>query len=207
MKNKIRIALSSLDPQYSVLPCLLLIATALYYQALHSRFLLDDFYNLLDLSQIDANGIAYFIFGGFSGPSGRPLSLLSFALQYQDWPGNPFAFKLVNLIIHLLNGVLIWFICKRLVVYIFRDKQYQTLLVILTTGLWLLHPIQFSTVLYVTQRMTQFSTFFILSGILGYLWTREQYANSGSQRALVLMSIFVTCCTVSTSRAATSVRP
>ena len=196
MINKTRSALTGINNQYFLLFCLLLITVALYYPALYSRFLLDDFYNLSDLSLIDANGIAYFVFGGFSGPSGRPVSLFSFAMQYQDWPANPFAFKLVNLVIHLLNGVLVWFICKRLVKYIISDKKFQLLFVLLTTGLWLLHPIQFSTVLYVIQRMTQISAFFVLAGVLGYLWARDKYTGSGSKRDLTLMSLIVASCTL-----------
>jgi len=171
---------------YSLL-ALLIIITLIYYPALDSH----DFYNLIELGQIEKNGIAYYIFGGFAGLSGRPFSLLSFALQYQDWPENPAAFKTVNLVIHLFNGILIWLISWRLIKFAALSETYQKLFVFLVTSLWLIHPMQMSTVLYVIQRMTQLSTLFILSGILAYLYVRDKFLGSYSHRSLILMSLFV----------------
>ena len=170
---------------------LLISIAIIYYPGLNSRFLLDDFYNLAGLSEIQSNGVAYYIFSGFAGPLGRPLSLFSFALQSSDWPHNPFAFKFINLFIHLLNGALLFFICKRLTDLLDFTEKYKIVFSFLTTALWLIHPIQLSTVLYAVQRMTQLSALFTLIGILGYLHARNIFLEYGTRSSLIKMSIYV----------------
>ena len=178
-----------------ILVCLLAFVTIIYYPALDSRFLLDDVYNLAQLEQVKNYGINYYIFGGFAGPSGRPLSLLSFALQYQDWPNNPAAFKTVNFILHLLNGILVWFLSRKLISFIEPDRRLQLFLAFFTTALWLLHPMQMSTVLYTIQRMTQLSAFFSLLGILGYLYLRPfAFGKDKNLKLLTLTGLTVWGC-------------
>ena len=84
----------------------------IYTPALNSPFIFDDFYNLSGLSDLVNRGWLNFILGNFSGPTGRPLSMLSFAVQHNSWPDNPQLFKAINLLIHCLNGLLLFFISK-----------------------------------------------------------------------------------------------
>lgn len=145
----------------------------LYYPALlGSRFLVDDYANLQQLSEVGVHGYASYIFSGISGSLGRPLSLLSFALQYQSWPLNAFSFKAVNLFIHMLNGMLVFFILRKLSGHLKFSRPEITIISCSVTALWLLHPIQLTTTLYIIQRMTELSAFFTLSGILFYLHSR-----------------------------------
>jgi protein O-mannosyl-transferase len=174
-----------------ILIILLGLTAFLYYPALYSHFVFDDFYNLAGLSEINKNGYFYYVFGGFAGPSGRPVSLLSFALQYQNWPANPFSFKLVNLIIHLLNGILIWAISRFLIRHVEKEKKYQEIFALITAGIWLIHPIQITTVLYVVQRMTQLSCLFTLMGIYGYLYYREKLQYTDSLTSYCFLSILI----------------
>lgn len=160
-----------------------------YYQALDSRFLLDDFYNLAGLEDIDVKGYSHFIFSGLAGPSGRPISMLSFALQHEQWPHGRFAFKLVNLIIHLLSGVWLYFITRFLSGHVGLARKYAGSLALITTFLWLIHPIQISAVLYAVQRMTLLSGFFTLSGILAYLLLWRSEAIYQSTKHLLIMSL------------------
>ena len=176
---------------YWILFGLLLLTAWLYYPALDSRFLLDDFYNIGGLEQIKTQGYTNFILSGFSGPSGRPLSLLTFAFQHNYWPTSPFPFKLVNLVIHLLCGVLLYLIACRLLTHLDLDRKQVRLIALLTTGLWLLHPLQQSTVLYVVQRMTQLSALFTLLGLLGYIYAREAYSVKQTRAGLVYMAAAV----------------
>ena len=90
----------------------LLLATIwAYWPGLHGPFVLDDFGSIAALG--DHGGIKdwatfkAFVFGGHSGPTGRPLSLLTFLVDATNWPADSFSFKRTNLVIHLLNGVLL----------------------------------------------------------------------------------------------------
>lgn len=114
-----------------------------------------------------------------SGPLGRPISMLSFAANYVVAEGlDGFLFKLVNLFLHLGNGLLLWFVlCKLLklspVQHNIADKT--TLIATSVTALWLLHPLHISTVLYTVQRMTQLAMMFNLLGLCLFLHYRQQW--------------------------------
>jgi len=150
---------------------LILFSAWWYLPGLQGLFILDDEANLDGLAQISSTNfwadLQNFIFSGNAGTVGRSISLLSFALQAPYWP-NPVAFKSINLAIHLLNGCLIaWLLISwgRLQQIPLNKIQAPILLI---CAIWLLSPIQISTVLYVVQRMAQLSVFFILLGLLLY---------------------------------------
>src|SRR5690348_17200816 len=89
----------------------LVVCCALYWPSLHGPFLFDDFPNLSALTSIDHVGSWRDLGIYLSQPRGfpgRPLSMLSFLLQKASWPDHPFPFKLVNLGIHLLCGLLVY---------------------------------------------------------------------------------------------------
>ncbi len=160
---------------YSILFFLILIATVgIYWPGLSSIFLLDDEMNLQKLTEVaeGTSSIWFFTLEGISSQLGRPLALLTFALQADAWPINPFVFKYVNLMIHLINGCLIFWLILLITRCMALSEKRGFLLALLTTLVWLLHPLQVSTVLYVVQRMTQLSALFTLVGLLFYLHGR-----------------------------------
>ncbi len=173
------------NPLY-ILTAILLGTGLIYYPALDSLFLLDDVENLKDLAEIPGRGLAFYLFGSSAGPGGRPLSLLSFAMQYASWPLDPFAFKLINLLLHLFNGVLVYVICTHLF-----NQTHSRWFACLVTALWLIHPVHLTTVLYVVQRMTLLSASFILTGILIYLHGRKAYLQRPLNRVAILTGIAV----------------
>ena len=175
---------------------LLGLTVAIYYPALTSAFQLDDVNNLGGLAAVSENGILYFIFSGAAGPSGRPLSLFTFALQYSAWPDNVFAFKAVNLGIHLACGGLIFLICRKFAGYLRLNSGGNLTFSLVVTALWLLHPLQLTTVLYVVQRMTQLSALFTLLGIFLYLNLRENYLQERQFKYLVSLGLAVWGCTL-----------
>lgn len=175
--------------------CLLLLLTVCCYAlGLNSGFYLDDFGNLSELAEVENNGFFYYVFSGFAGPSGRPLSLLTFALQYPAWPDNPAAFKAVNLALHCANGILVWLISARLIRPLEQDRGRRRLFVFFTTAMWLLHPLQLSTVLYVVQRMTLLSALFTLAGLWAYLHCRDEVIQRPGPRAYLKFMAPVALC-------------
>ena len=140
----------------------------LYWPGLNGEFILDDLPNLGGLSHIDnqsypLNHHLLFVLEGTAGRLGRPISLLTFAAQAQNWPHNPWAFKYVNLMLHLLNACLLAWMIYRLTRLMSLPERQANWLLVFATGLWLIHPIQVSSVLYVVQRMTELSALFILA--------------------------------------------
>jgi hypothetical protein len=164
---------------------------AFYLPATESRFLLDDFSTLTGLTEIDEFGIVNYVLGGFTGPGGRPISLLTFAFQADAWPDNPAAFKIVNLVIHVSNAFLLFLITLKLFSYSDFNKKEKIILSYIIVLLWLFHPLHHSTIFYATQRMTELAAFFTLLTVYFYLNFRPKLPDSNSIKILILISIGV----------------
>lgn len=169
---------------------LCLLTAAIYLPSLSSGIYMDDYYNLHLLEKVRDGGYAPYIFSGIAGPTGRPLSMLTFALQHESWPGNVTAFKAVNLIIHLLIGLLIFAVIRAATGSPGTVPGAPPLIALATAGLWMLHPMNVSTVLYMIQRMTQLSALFVLLGVWGYLHGRI-LSKDHVARGYTLMSMSV----------------
>ena len=114
-----------------------------------------------------------------SGPTGRPVSMLTLAINYALAGGvDPFWFKLGNLLLHCLIGSLIFLLLRRLqrssAVWQ-RTLGASGAVPLLAAAIWLLHPLQLSSVLYTVQRMEQLSTLFILLGLLVWVSQRSRW--------------------------------
>lgn len=184
---------SSLNPAVFLLFTLALTFTV-YVPGLHGGFLFDDFPNLKELGTyggvIDYNSLRAFVLSGFSGPTGRPLSLLSFLLNDNTWPSQAYSFKLTNLWIHLLTGlVLCWATLQLLRLYGVPERP-AVWIAVLSSAIWLLHPYFVSTTLYVVQRMAQLAALFMFAGIAGYLHGRL-LLQSRPRAAYVWMTVSV----------------
>ncbi|MEM7501232.1 MAG: hypothetical protein AAF417_04290 [Pseudomonadota bacterium] len=149
-----------------------------YFPGLHGPFLFDDYGTLARLGDLggvsDWNTLKAFVFGGDSGPTGRPLSLLSFLLDGSQWPTDAWPFKRTNLIIHVLVGVVLGATTANLLQLTAISKESARRVAAFTAAVWLLHPFLVSTTLYAVQRMAQLSTLFILAGLLCYICGRRR---------------------------------
>lgn len=176
-----------------VLFLLTLLVALVYWPGLAGGFLFDDYSNLDDLGSyggvVDWDSFRAFVFNGWSGPTGRPISLASFLLDDNTWPSHALWFKQTNLLIHILCGLLLCWATLLLLRNIksVNDRQAQWIAV-LACAFWLLHPYMVSTTLYVVQRMAQLATLFCLGGIVWYLHARLQLA-SAPKRAYISMSL------------------
>lgn len=149
-----------------------------YLPGLKGGFLFDDYPNLEALGAFgavdDLESFKRFVFGGISGPLGRPISLASFLLDDNTWPSNASWFKTTNLKLHLLTSVILcWATLNLLRLYRpEQDEVSRIWIALISAFIWALHPYMVSTTLYVVQRMAQLSTLFVLAGITGYLHGR-----------------------------------
>jgi len=154
-----------------------------YYPGLSGGFVFDDFPNIVSNTQLHIHTLTLSSLwsASFSSQAGilhRPISMLTFALNYYFFGIKPFSFKLVNLIIHLANGVGLFILGTQLLnAYrrIYRPAlsgQQVYWVALAASTAWLLHPLNFTGVLYVVQRMTSLSTLFTIVGLCFYLWGR-----------------------------------
>lgn len=140
----------------------LLIGILPFAPGLSGGFLFDDYPNLLldDDWKVKSGAASEWLramLHGVSSPAGRPLALLSFAVNHYFTGLSPYYFKLGNLTLHLTNGLLLWSLLHRLLlqpaVIGNRPPDYLRWAPALLAAVWLVHPLQASTVLYVVQRM------------------------------------------------------
>ena len=173
----------------------LIIATTLaYLPGLSGGFLFDDQSNILDnpvlglfdgslSSLIAASG------SGVSSPFGRPVSMASFALNLHFFGASPFSFKLANLLIHLLNGVLIFILLQQLWPRL-TNSNAPPLAATWVAAVWLLHPINLTPVLFVVQRMTSLAALFSLAALILYLQGRKSGGSTGKLLIATGMLLF-----------------
>lgn len=176
------------------LPILLLAVAAIYWPGLAGEFAFDDQANIVTnpaLRVFDGSLVSLLeaSTGGTASPLGRPLSLASFAANYHFWGEAPFSFKLTNLLIHLVNGLLVYWLAKALLPRLtgIGSARVAPLWV---AGLWLLHPINLTPVLFVVQRMASLSALFVLAALNLYLHGRP---TNGRVRWPYLALAFLVC--------------
>lgn len=155
------------------LTALIFMVLFVYWPGLTGPFVLDDYANLNTLGNNGGvnslENFISFVFGNTSGPSGRPVSMLSFLIDGQDWPPNIASFKYTNILIHILSGVVLCWLCLTLFQILGLSANRSAVCALLVAALWLLHPFNSTTTLYVVQRMTQLMTLFGLIALLCYL--------------------------------------
>jgi tetratricopeptide (TPR) repeat protein len=171
-----------------------LAATFLLYRGgLSGGFLFDDFQNLGPLEQLRSDPtvdqLAQFLLHGISSPTGRPISLATFAMQMYDWPTNPAGFLYVNLLVHLLNGALLFWWLLRLAPLTGWSGNRAMVVPLIAAMLWLIAPIQITAVIYVVQRMTELSATFVFIGMLLYVIGRHAAARGAGRSGLIWMSL------------------
>ena len=165
----------------------LLATVFVYWIGLHGPFVLDDASNLtpiLDWLHGD-NTWQHALLGNTSGLFGRSLSMAT--LMASAWAGgyDPFAFKLGNLFAHLLCGFTGWQMLRRALARDPHLRRHADVAAALLAAVWLLHPLNVSTVLYAVQRMAQVSALFTLAALWAYLSARMALEQGRTSRALI----------------------
>ncbi|MFQ5646724.1 MAG: tetratricopeptide repeat protein, partial [bacterium] len=108
----------------------------------------------------------------------RPVALISFFLNYKLGGDNPPGYHIVNLLIHLLTAVTVYFfILESLHLVRYSGERIAAV----TALLFVSHPVQTQAVTYIVQRETSLMALFYLLSMLAYLRGR---VSRGSGRAI-----------------------
>jgi hypothetical protein len=156
----------------------IVLTVLIYWRGLSGPFLLDDIANVVRfyVADFDIDQIIYALTHNRSGILGRPVSMASLVFSGILHGQEPWGYKLHNLIIHLINGFLIFWLLLKILPSMVKDISLEKVYWVagITAALWLLHPLMVSTVLYVVQRMAQLATLFTLLALLIFIFAREQ---------------------------------
>lgn len=155
--------------QVTALITTVILTVGAYWAGLFGPFMLDDFSNIVHLAPRSAGlqDLWLAAFGNESGTLRRPIANLSFALNFLTSGEASFNFKATNLAIHLACGFALYALVSTLSKAAGMKAEAE-LVAWVAAALWLLHPLNVSTVLYVVQRMSQLSALFVLLSLAIY---------------------------------------
>lgn len=159
----------------------------LYLPGTQGIFLVDDYTAIVTNPAVHTTNLSFesilrAAFSSQSGPLGRPLPMASFALDHLHGGLDPAAYKLTNILLHLVTALLVFTVSRSLLVnaptqtrpFARRHDGNTWLAPLLIATIWALHPLHVSTVLYVVQRMTQLAMLFTVAALWAYLCARHR---------------------------------
>ena len=165
-----------------------LVGLLLYGHTLQAPLYLDDIINIRDnlraINSLSFHELLNSAFGSFLPR--RPLTNLSFCLNYYFHGHKLPGYHLVNIVIHVMNGMLLYlFLFKTITLPGQRNpRQHAVSIATLASLLWFVNPMQIQSVTYIVQRMTSMATLFFLCSFLSYLYARL------AQKALNRLALF-----------------
>lgn len=156
---------------------------ATYWNSLSVPFVFDDYPNIRDnpsirLNELGLDGLRVAAFEGYA--ERRPVANVSFALNYAAGGYDVKGYHLVNVFIHVINGVLVYFVALILLRRSrsvsarddFTDHRLR-LAALLAAAIFVVHPLQIQAVTYIVQRMSSMAAMFSLTSLLLFLLGRQ----------------------------------
>ena len=181
---------------------LCLLTVTIYTPGLSGDYMFDDMQNLLQnnrmaVKTLDVEALQAASFSSGAGKLRRPVSMFSFALNRYFFGIDPYSYKLTNLAIHLLTGLMLLLLGQ----LILRNLQQHSRvpisataaswLPVLVAGIWLVHPLNLTGVLYIVQRMTSLSALFTVMGLCCYVLGRQRMLEQRSGWPWVITGLLV----------------
>jgi tetratricopeptide (TPR) repeat protein len=171
---------------FIVLAVLSILATLLYLNSFRVPWQFDDRPNITNNPSIHFYTFSIDHFSrllSFSlSETIRLFSYFTFALNFYFGRLNVFGYHLINLLIHIATGGLVfWFILLTLGLP-FQRERYRSIgfkVAFLTSLLFIAHPVQTQSVTYIVQRMSSMAAMFYLLSIILFIKAR---LSTGRQR-------------------------
>ena len=156
-----------------------------YSPAMNGPFLLDDTYQLFGRPDVAEFRLRHWL------NNVRPLLNFSFYINYQISGTETSSYHMVNVFLHWINAVLVFFILRRLLRVASGSQESgwrQELAPLAGAALFLLHPVQTESVAYVSSRSEVLSVLPAYAALLVFL-TRPRPAITW-QRSAVVIALF-----------------
>lgn len=181
-----------------------------YIPSFTGGFQHDDIANLtanpeLKIESLSFDSIQQASMSSDAGLLKRPLSMLTFGLNYFVFGDEPISFKVINTIIHIINSILVFFVISRLKTINNKNSprslvtNHYFIFASICAFIWAIHPIQVSTTAYIIQRMTLLATLFSLTSILFFLnfrhllVTKKKFSNLNAIFCLTSICAGILC--------------
>ena len=157
---------------------------ALYWQALGHNFLIfwdDNGYvtSNMTIRRVTWENIKTAFTSLYMG-NYAPVQILSYMFDYSIWGMRPAGFIFTNILIHTANGILFYYLLTRL--------SWQRLAACAAALIFLIHPVQVESVVWVSERKNVLSMLFFLLSLIWYIIYREK---SGKRQGLLYVSSMI----------------
>ena len=165
--------LSFLDKRLAlVLPVFVILGFLIYSNTLNVPFHFDDEQNIVENRNIRLTGLTLKNITGAcfkTACPNRPVANLSFALNYYFHKYDVIGYHAINIVIHIITGILLYFFIKTTLSIPSLRSRYKSpsSIALFAALIWLAHPVQTQSVTYIVQRMNSMAAmFYILSFLL-----------------------------------------
>ncbi|MCB0331993.1 MAG: glycosyltransferase family 39 protein [Bdellovibrionales bacterium] len=141
---------------------LLIFSAIIFSTGLHNPFLSVERKGLLGSPYFTDLGATWERMSTFRALAYKPLTMFTFAFQFEYFGKSPVSFHLFNIILHLINTVLVW-----------RLSRFFGATPLLTAAIFCLHPLQTSGATLIYGRPYVLGTLFCLIALL-YSFKRDK---------------------------------
>jgi tetratricopeptide (TPR) repeat protein len=162
-----------------VLVCLFLtvLVSLIYSNTLDTPLVFDDVASIQSNTHIRLNKLTFegVTEAGFeSGGRNRPVPYISFALNYYFQQDDVVGYHVVNILIHIIAGILLYFLVRTTLNLPTLRSKYETFkwLPLITSLIWVVHPLHTQSITYLVQRMNSMAAMFYVLSILLYVKAR-----------------------------------
>jgi tetratricopeptide (TPR) repeat protein len=167
---------------------IVLLGCLVYSNTFGAPFVFDDSHAILQNSLIrDLSNIPYFFAGGDGSFASRPLIHATNALNYHFGGFSPGGYHAVNLALHLLNCVLLYFLIIMTGKRLEYGEENTRAVAVLSSFLFAAHPAQTEAVTNIVNRSMLFATAFCFLGIIVFF----KAVNSEKRKGLYTAALFV----------------
>jgi protein O-mannosyl-transferase len=166
---------------------LLLVTVAVFYSSLEHQFLnnWDDYLYVVKnpaahgfSSEHLKDAFTKFYVGNYA-----PLHIVSYMFDYTLWGLNPAGFIGTNIMLHAMNGLIFYLIVLRVT----SDSR----LAFFSAFIFLVHPVQVESVVWISQRKNLLAMFFFLVALFCYLNYRGKSARDGVTSYCAALAFFL----------------
>lgn len=152
-----------------------------YWPSMSGPFLFDDNFLPFAVSNISTQPLSAFLHGQ------RPLLMASYWLSARLSPDDTWWYHFLNVIIHCVTTVLVFFIVRRLLKWANIAESRRGLLAGFAAALFLLHPAQTEAVSYIAGRSDALSVMLAYAAFTVFLYRREEGASWKTALAVLLL--------------------
>lgn len=176
------------------------LGSILYYNTLNVPFYFDDLSNLknpsLKVEKLTIDEITESISGATL--KSRPVSNLSFALNYYVGGYRVQGYHLVNITIHILSAIFLFLLIRLMINHEPNRRYYpnRNSIALFSVLIWLAHPLATQSVTYIVQRMNSMAAMFYILTLLLFVIGRNivekgEYSQKRISVVLVFLCAFI----------------